>query len=66
MEIRLKSLRQLLKLYYRKATPLLDWSSKLIALFEELNVAITSSPILERFDQENLTFLETDWSAECM
>ena len=42
------------------------WSPELVTLFEELKVTLTSSPVLARFDPENPTFLETDWSAEGM
>ena len=42
------------------------WTPDIISLFEELEVIITSSPVLTRFDPLKPTFLKTDWSAEGM
>ena len=66
LEIRMKPLRKLCKLYYRKAIPLLAWTPELIQLFEDLKRCITSGPILARYDPSKPTFLKTDWSAEGM
>ena len=66
MEIRLKPLRKLLKQYYRKIIPSMDWEAALISLFVEVKVTIISSPVLARFDPLKPTFLYTDWSAEGM
>ena len=63
-EIKLKPLRKLCKRFYRKELPQMGWTPELIALFAELKVGITSSPVLARFDPEKPTFLKTDWSAE--
>ena len=44
----------------------MSWSPQLIHLFEDIKVCITSSPVLERYDPDKLTFLKKDWSAEGM
>ena len=66
MEIRLKPLRNLVKLFYRKPIPSSAWTKDLKQLFEDLKVCITSSPVLARFDSTKPTFLKTDWSSEGM
>ena len=66
MEIRLKPLRRFMREHYRQAIPIMAWAPKLITLFEELKIALTSSPVLARFDPDKPTFLKTDWSAEGM
>ncbi len=66
MEMRLKPLRSLVKLYYRKPIPPSAWTDTLKQLFEDLKVCITSSPVLARFDSTKPTFLKTDWSSEGM
>ena len=66
MEIRLKPLRKLLKRYYRQILPLIAWTPTLFALFKELKITITSSPILARFDPEKPIFGFKDWSAKGM
>ena len=38
MEVRLKPLRRLVKSYYRKPIPTLDWSPELIKLFSDLKI----------------------------
>ncbi len=63
MEVTLKPLRLLESQYRRKEIPLMAWSPHLIALFEEVKVILTSSPILARFDKDKPCFLKTDWSA---
>ena len=57
-EIRLKPLRKLCKRFYRKPIPQMAWTEDLIALFEQLKVGITSSPVLARFDADKPTFTE--------
>ena len=52
--------------YYRKTIHMMAWTPDLISLFEELRVAITSSPVLARFHLLKPTFIKTDWSAEGM
>ena len=42
------------------------WSQELIALFEYLKTAITSSPVLIRYDPDQPLFLKTDWSSDGM
>ena len=66
LEIRMKPLRKLCKKYFRKRIPSLEWSPKLIQLFEDLKRCITSSPVLARYNPNKPTFLKTDWSAEGM
>ena len=60
MEMRLKPLRTLVILYYRKPIPASAWTVALIQLFEDLKICITSSPVLARFDSTKPTFLKTD------
>ena len=55
-------LRQLYLRYTRKPIPSTRWTSELLDLFEFLKVAITSSPVLARYDSSLPTFLKTDWS----
>ena len=66
MEMRLKPLRNLVKLNYRKSIASSSWTKELTQLFEDLKVCITSSPVLARFDSTKPTFLKTDWSSEGM
>ena len=56
-------LRQFYIKYTRKQIPSAMWTSELLDLFESLKVAITSSPVLTRYDSSLPTFLKTDWSA---
>ena len=63
MELRLKPLRLLERTYRRKQIPQMAWTKDLISLFEELKTAITSSPVLARYDASKPTFIKTDWCA---
>ena len=65
-EIRLRGLRSLYRRYRGELIPIIAWSPELIALFHELKVCITSSPVLRRYDPTEPVFLKTDWSAEGM
>ena len=56
LEMRSKSLRALIKLYFRATIPLLAWTPKLIQLFEDVKATIISSLVLERYDPGKLTF----------
>ena len=40
------------------------WFLKLVELFKDIKTAITSSPVLARYDPSKTTFLKSDWSAE--
>jgi len=62
-EIKVKPLRRLYRQHFKKDIPLSAWTPELIELFNELKIAITSSPVLARFDPGKITFLKTDWSA---
>ena len=66
IKIKLKSLRALVKQFYRKPIPTESWSPELVKLFSDLKICITSSPILARFDTTRPTFLKTDGSSEGM
>ena len=57
-EIRIKPLRQLNQQYYRQAIPLMTWSPDLIQLFEDFKVAITSSPITQRYNPDAPVFFK--------
>ena len=66
LEMRIKPLRRLLKLYFRQDIPLIAWSPSLLQLFQDIKTCITSSPVLARYDHDKPVFLKTDWSAEGM
>ena len=66
MEMRLKPLRTLVKLYYMKTIPTSAWMKVLIQRFEDLRICITSPSVLARFDSTKPFFLKTDWSSEGM
>ena len=40
--------------------------SNLIQLFEDINVCITSSTVIDIYNPNKLTFFKIDWSAEGM
>ena len=54
----------MVKKFYRKLIPLLDWSPYLSDLFNDLKKCITTSPVLAQFDPLKLTFLKIDLSSE--
>ena len=66
LELRMKPLRELYKRFYRSDIPIMGWTPKLIQLFEDLKIGITSSPVLSRFDPSKPTILKTDWCARGM
>lgn len=63
MELKLKPLRALERKYRRGKIPQLAWTVDLLSLFSELKIAITSSPLLARYDPAKPTFIKTDWCA---
>jgi hypothetical protein len=63
LEIKLKPLRQLIKLHHRKPIPPECWMPASRLLFDEVKRGVTSSPCLARYDCNKPTFLKTDWSA---
>ena len=65
-EMRIKPLRALHRKFNRQPIPKEAWTPELKALFEDLKVSITSSPVLTRYDPSSPVFLKTDWSAEGM
>ena len=65
-EMRIKPLRNLMRRYFRQPIPILAWTSELLELFNNMKKAITSSPMLARFDPDKPVFLKTDYSAEGM
>ena len=42
----------------------MTWSQALHKLINNINVCITSYPVLDRYDPDKPTFLKTDWSAK--
>ena len=66
MKLKLKPLRTLVKLFYRKPIPQQSWTPDLVKLFADLKLCITSSSILATFDTTRPTFLKTDWNSEGM
>ena len=66
LEMRIKPLRRLIKLYFRTDIPVMAWTPELLELFTDIKRCITSSPVLARYDPDKPTFLKIDWSAEGM
>ena len=66
LEMRIKSLRKLNKDYFRSPIPQMTWTPELLQLFNDIQVSITYSPILSRYNPSKPTFLKMDWSAEGM
>ena len=60
LEMRIRSLRRIIKYYFRKHIPLMAWYPVLIELFQDIKVCIKSSPVFVRFDPAKLTFLKMD------
>ena len=56
LEMSVKPLRRLIKLYFRTNIPVFAWTSELIKLFNDIKVCITSSPILARYAPDKPTF----------
>jgi hypothetical protein len=61
-EIRVKPLRALERQHHRKPIPVDQWTGPLLHLWDELKLAITSSPCLARYDSSKPCFLKTDWA----
>ena len=66
LEERIKPFRRLIKEYFRQHIPIMVWTPDLLRLFDDIKLAITTSPVLARYDPSKPTFLKTDWSAEGM
>ena len=56
LEMRIKPLRRLIKLYFRTNIPGMAWTPELIDLFNNIKVCITSSPVLARCDPDKPIF----------
>ena len=65
-ESRAQPLRALARSYHRKPLPSMAWTPALIALFNDLKIAVTSDPCLARYNSKLPTFLKTDWSGKGM
>lgn len=65
-EHRLRPLRSLERLFHRRSIPMSSWTPDLVSDFETMKVAITSDPLLRRYDSSISTCLKTDWSAVAM
>jgi len=65
-EIRVKPLRALERQHHRKPIPPAMWTTSLTHLWDELKLAITSSPCLARYDSTLPCFLKTDWAGTGM
>ena len=59
-EIRVKPLYTLERSYHHKPIPSALWTPPLLCLWNELKLAITSSPCLARYDALKPCFLKTD------
>ena len=66
LEMQIKPFRALIKAYFRKQIPIMAWTPVLIQLFHDIEVYITSSPVLDIFDPNMSTLLKTNWSAAGM
>ena len=64
--MRLKPLRRVVTSYYRKPIHIVALTSKLVKLFSNLKLCITSSLVLVRFDSAKTTFLKIDWGSDDM
>jgi hypothetical protein len=62
-EVNVKPLRLLERQHHRLPIPSERWTMPLTVLWDELKLAVTSSPCLARFDASKPCFLKTDWSA---
>ena len=65
-EMCIKSLRLLIKLYFRTDIPVITWTQGLIELFNSIKVCITSSPVLTDTTQISLYFFKIGRSTEWM
>jgi hypothetical protein len=65
-EVGIKEMRCMVRTYSRRAIPDADWTDDRTDLFASMKLALTSSPLLARFDSSKPVFLETDWSAAGM
>ena len=65
-QVMCKPLRDLYIRYNRTAIPSQGWTPPLQAIFKNLQDAVTSSPLLGRYDATKPIFLKTDWSATGM
>jgi hypothetical protein len=52
--------------YSRRAIPDEDWTDEHTVLFASMKLALTSYPLLARFDSSKSVFLKTDWYAAGM
>ena len=48
LEMRIEPLRRLIKLYLRTPIPVMAWTQKLLELFNDIKICITSSHVLAR------------------
>jgi hypothetical protein len=65
-EVGIKEMRKMLRTYSRRAIPEAEWTEDRTTLFASMKTALTSSPLLARFDSTKPVFLKTDWSAAGM
>jgi hypothetical protein len=55
-EVGIKELRSMFHRYSRKAIPFIEWMETRAALFDSMKEALTSSPVLARFDSSKPVF----------
>ena len=65
-ETRVGPLRLLVRRFHRKPIPADAWTPSLTSLFNDLKQALTSDPLLRRYDSSLPTFIKTDWSKTAM
>jgi hypothetical protein len=61
-EIRVNPLRVLERQHHHTPIPTILWMPRLLCLWDELKLGITSSPCLARYDSSKPCFLKTDWA----
>ena len=55
-----------MKEHFRSPIPLMAWTPNLVQYFENIELYVTLSPVIARYNPNTLTFLKTAWSAEGM
>jgi hypothetical protein len=60
LELKLKPLRRIIKLYHRQTIPAVVWTPAFRLLFAGVKTGVTSSPCLARYNRVKPIFLKTD------
>jgi hypothetical protein len=65
-EVGVQEMRRMVRTYSRCAILDEEWTEYRTTLFDSMKTALTSPPLLRRFDSSRPVFLKTDWSAAGM